>query len=91
MFKSSDGVDYIKGSTRLDWSVIFEPKPTSESLQKMPYKTFDQLDAITADPDFQCILDDSQLDALKLVFNQPVAIIQVKSFWYFRVQSKDKM
>jgi hypothetical protein len=72
--KSSGGVDYINERTRVDWSVIF--KPVSKSLKKMPYKMFRELDAIAVDRNFQCILDDSQLDALKLAFNHPVAIIQ---------------
>lgn len=81
-FECSHGVDYIKESTHLDWRVIFNLKSPERSdvPNQMPYKRFDELDKLIADPRFECNLDKSQVDALKLAFTHRLAIIQVYLF-----------
>ena len=70
----SSAVGLIDPNSKLDWKVIFKPKNSSE---EMPYTTVGELDAVTKDHNFECLLDDSQLDALKLACSQPLTIIQV--------------
>ncbi|XP_062501640.1 NFX1-type zinc finger-containing protein 1-like isoform X2 [Corticium candelabrum] len=69
----SSAVGLIDPNSKLDWKVIFKPKNSSE---EMPYTTVGELDAVTKDHNFECLLDDSQLDALKLACSQPLTIIQ---------------